>query len=388
MLYKPFHEWNISQLGMGNMRLPTVGGARGVVDEARAKEIVQYAYEHGVNYFDTAYRYHDGASEPFIGKALSQYPRESWHLASKMPGHMMNYVNGKLGFQGYLAGESIESPAQIFEEHLERCGVEYFDFYLLHNVCETSFDFYTDENLGLVEYLLAQKRAGRIRHLGFSAHGRAETIEKFLDWKDGFEFVQIQLNYVDWVLQDAKAKYEMLEKRGIPVVVMEPCRGGKLADLPEDAAKILKTARPEDSLASWAFRFVKSLPNVLVTLSGMSDMAQVRENVELFSREDEFSADEERLLQKARDAMFDLVPCTACRYCCEACPKGLEIPKLISMYNDAKHGGEGLLHFTMGAMKPEELPSACIGCGACKKLCPQNIDIPAVMRSFSQMLEK
>jgi predicted aldo/keto reductase-like oxidoreductase len=254
---------------MGNMRLPTVG-ERGPIDEEKAREIIEYAYEHGVNYFDTAYGYHGGESERFVGKVLNQYPRESWHLATKMPGHMMRYRNGRLEFAGYLTGLAVASPADIFEEQLEKCGVDYFDFYLLHNLCETAYDFYTDEDLGVVEYLLAQKEAGRIRHLGFSAHARAETIDRFLNWKECFEFVQIQLNYLDWTLQDAKRKYEVITNHGIPVITMESCRGGRLASLNEKADAMLKRARPNDSIASWAFRFIQSLPNVQVVLSGMT----------------------------------------------------------------------------------------------------------------------
>ncbi len=196
MLYKPFKDLKLSTLGMGNMRLPV--GEDGKIDREKAQAIIDRAYENGVNYFDTAYRYHGGESEDFIGKVLKKYPRDTWYLASKMPGHMMNYKDGKLGFQGYLAGEEVKSIASIFEEQLEKCGVDYFDFCLLHNVCESSFDFYTNEELGVVRYLLEQKKAGNIRHLGFSTHGRAEAIREFLDhYPDTFEFVQIQLHYLD-----------------------------------------------------------------------------------------------------------------------------------------------------------------------------------------------
>jgi len=385
MIYKPFHDLNISTLGMGNMRLPTVG-ERGPIDEEKAREIIEYAYEHGVNYFDTAYGYHGGESERFVGKVLNQYPRASWHLATKIPGHMMHFSNGRLEFSGYMTGHTVASPAALFEEQLEKCGVGYFDFYLLHNLCETSCDFYTDEDLGVVEYLLAQKEAGRIRHLGFSAHGRAETIDKFLDWKDCFEFVQIQLNYLDWTLQDAKRKYEVITNHGIPVIVMEPCRGGRLASLNEKADAMLKKARPNDSIASWAFRFLQSLPNVQVVLSGMTTMEQVVENARLFSEPDPTTEEERELLQQAIATMVNLVPCTACRYCCDACPQGLDIPKLISMYNDASFENPFTLNFTLGAMKEEELPSACLACGACSELCPQDIDIPDIMKRFAETI--
>jgi predicted aldo/keto reductase-like oxidoreductase len=387
MMYKQFQDLNLSQLGMGNMRLPTVGGERrGPIDEEKARAIIEYAYEHGVNYFDTAYRYHDGESERFVGQVLNQYPRASWHLATKMPGHQMRYRDGRLEMVGYLTGLTIASPADIFEDQLEKCGVDYFDFYLLHNLCETAYDVYTDEDLGIVEYLLAQKRAGRIRHLGFSAHARAETIDKFLNWMDCFEFVQIQLNYLDWTLQDAKRKYEVITDHGIPVIVMEGVRGGRLASLDEEAEAKLKQARPNDSIASWAFRFLQSLPNVQVVLSGMSTVEQIVENVRLFSEPDPVTEEEKALLQRVVDTMVDLVPCTGCRYCCDACPQGLDIPKLISMYNEASFGHAFTLNFTLGAMQEDELPSACLACGECKALCPQGIDIPDIMKKFAEII--
>lgn len=389
MLYKPFADCKLSLLGMGNMRLPTTG-ERGPIDRDKAREIIEYAYEHGVNYFDTAYRYHGGESESFVGEVLSQYPRDTWYLASKMPGHMMNYRDGKLGFQGYLAGEQASSIASIFEEQLQKCRVDHFDFYLLHNLCETSYDFYTNEELGVVRYLLEQKKAGRIRHLGFSSHGRAETIEKFLDhYPDIFEFVQIQLNYLDWDLQDAGRKYLLLEQRGIPVVVMEPVRGGSLANLSPECSAMLKAARPQASPASWAFRFLQSLPAVQVVLSGMTTLDQLKENIELFSKDDPATEEDKALLKKAVSSMAEMVPCTACRYCCEACPQGLDIPRLISMCNELSYSKNvGTMSFTLNAMQESELPSACLGCGACKALCPQNIDIPQVLSNFDRILQE
>ena len=389
MIYKTFQGLDLSTLGMGNMRLPKKGEGRDAsIDREKARAIIEYAYENGINYFDTAYMYHGGESEIFVGEVLSQYPRDSWYLADKMPGHMMEYKDGKLGVKGYLTGETINSIEQVFEEQLEKCGVDYFDFYLLHNLCETSYGFYTNEELRVVDYLQAQKEAGRIRHLGLSAHARAETIEKFLNWRDCFEFVQIQLNYMDWALQDAEKKYEVITSHGIPVWVMEPCRGGRLADLGEEANGILKNARPDDSIASWAFRYLQSLPNVHVVLSGMSTMAQIVENIELFSKPDPTTEDEKVLLNKALDRLIDLVPCTACRYCCDVCPQQLDIPKLISMYNEAVVDGVGLLHFTLDAMKESKKPSACLACGDCKELCPQDIDIPDIMERFNNILQE
>lgn len=386
MQYQPFQDLQLSALGMGNMRLPT--GEDGIIDEEKARGIIEQAYHSGINYFDTAYRYHGGQSESFVGKVLAQFPRDSWYIASKMPGHMMNYENGQLGFVGYLAGEKIGSIAQIFEEQLQKCGVEYFDFYLLHNVCETSYDFYTNEELGVVRYLQEQKRAGKIRHLGFSAHGMADNIGRFLDVYPGvFEFAQIQINYIDWdLLQEAGEKYRLLTERGIPVIAMEPVRGGKLAELPQKAKELLETARPGQTDASWAFRFLQSLDNMQVVLSGMSTMEQLEENIALFSDPKPVTEGENKLLRQVVDMMVDSVPCTKCRYCCEECPQGLDIPMLLSLYDQANFSGMGILNFNIGNMKEEELPGACIGCGACSAVCPQNIEIPQMLGKLDAMI--
>jgi predicted aldo/keto reductase-like oxidoreductase len=300
----------------------------------------------------------------------------------------MSYQNGKLEMVGYLSGVAVSSVQDVFEQQLEKCQVDYFDFYLLHNVSETSYGLYTDEDLHLVEYLVEQRKKGRIRHLGFSSHGRAETIENFLNWGEAhfpvgtFEFVQIQLNYLDWTLQNAAKKYEVITKHNIPVIVMEGVRGGRLATLNDTATAILKKARPNDSMAAWAFRFLQGLPNVQVVLSGMTTLEQAVENVELFSKADPLNADEQKLLQAAINSMGDLVPCTACRYCTEGCPQSLDIPRLISMYNEQNFNKK----FSAGDLKPEELPAACISCGACSKICPQGIDIPGVLKKYAGLL--
>ena len=385
MEYKPFQEMKLSTLGMGNMRLP-VTEPRGPIDEAKAREIIEAAYAGGVNYFDTAYGYHNGESERFVGKVLSQFPRDTWYLASKMPGHMMHWRNGRIEFSGYLTGHTMDSVAQIFETQLEKCGVDYFDFYMLHNLCETSIDFYMDPELGVVDYLLEQKRAGRIRHLGISAHGRTDTIDRFLTWRNCFEFVQLQLNYLDWTLQDARGKYEVVTKHGLPVIVMEPVRGGSLIHLDSAAEAVLLQARPTNTMAAWAFRFLQSLPNVQVVLSGMTTMEQLRENLDLFSHPAPLNTEERALLDEAVSLMFNRVPCTACRYCCDACPQHLDIPKLLSMYDEMRFSGKGILSFTLGAMTSEEMPSACMACGECMPLCPQGIDIPDVMQKFATLL--
>lgn len=389
MIYKKFKDKKLSTLGLGCMRLPQVGEGHGaVIDEKKATEMIEYAYRNGINYFDTAYGYHGGESERLVGKVLNQFPRDTWYLTTKMPGHMMTYKDGKLDFMGYMSGSKIESIQQIFEEQIEKCGVDYFDFYLLHNVCESSYDFYTNEELGVIDYLLGQKKAGRIKHLGLSAHGRAETIAKFLSTYDCFEFAMIQINYLDWVLQDAKSKYEVITKHGIPVLAMESCRGGALASLNPDAEAILKKARPNDPVVHWAFRFLQSLPNMQVVLSGMSSMEQLKDNIALFSKSDPVTEEEKALLMDVVHAMADIVPCTACRYCCDDCPQELDIPKLISLYNEANYAPSFSLSLILRAMTEDELPSACISCGNCAQMCPQEIDIPGVMQKFADILEK
>lgn len=388
MYYKTMAGEKVSVLGMGNMRLPTIGGdPKAAIDYDKAKEIIDYAYSHGINYYDTAYRYHAGESELFIGKALAEYPRESYFLASKLPGHMMEKkAGGKIGFTGLLAGNPDTTIPELFERQLEKCQVEYFDFYLLHNLCESSYDFYTDPELDVVNYLIEQKKAGKIRHLAFSSHGRTDTIDKFLAKYEGvFDFVQIQLNYLDWKLQDAKGKYDVITKHGASVVVMEPVRGGRLVTLPDAGEKLLKAAKPEDSNAKWAFRFLQALPGVSVVLSGMTTMEQIVENVETFAEPNPVNAEEQAILQKVADMMLDLVPCTGCAYCTDGCPKNINIPKLISIYNEEKNGGS-MFRFNKAADEEGLDPAECIGCGGCAALCPQSIDIPDVMAKLAEIL--
>ena len=319
MLYRNFQDLSLFRLGFGTMRLPTVDGA---VDEAAVFAMTDYALAHGINYFDTAYPYHGGESERVIGRALARHPRDSFYLATKYPGHQIS---------------SRYDPAATFEEQLDKCGVEYFDFYLLHNVYENSIKIYLDPQWKILDYFLEQKRLGRIRHLGFSSHGGVPLLRDFLDRTgDAMEFCQIQLNYLDWTLQSAKEKYDLLTERGLPVWVMEPVRGGRLANLSDAEAAKLRALRSEESPAAWCFRWLQSLPNVAVILSGMSHLDQMKENVDTFSEERSLSPAEEAALMALAEGMKNSVPCTACRYCCDGCPQGLDIPELLSMYNQMR----------------------------------------------------
>ncbi|HCT90840.1 MAG TPA: oxidoreductase [Lachnospiraceae bacterium] len=375
MIYSDFQGMKLSRLGFGAMRLPLVpGDGDGRVDEALVEKMTGYAIEHGVNYFDTAYPYHGGQSERVMGRVLGKYPRDSYYLATKYPGHQISETY---------------NPSEIFEEQLKKCGVEYFDFYLLHNVYENSIGTYMDPRWGIVEYFLEQKKKGRIRHLGFSTHGGLETMTEFLDkYGDEMEFCQIQLNYLDWTLQNGKEKYELLTERGIPVWVMEPVRGGRLANPGEKAEEELKALRPEESAASWGFRWLQELPNVKVILSGMSDMAQMEDNVKTFSGGKALDEKETGTLYAIADAMKSSVPCTACRYCCDGCPRGLDIPMLINTYNDVCVSASMNSKMRIESMPEDKWPTACVACGKCTKVCPQKIDIPGVMKKLAGALEK
>lgn len=374
MLTNDFKGINLSRLGFGTMRLPVVNGNAYDIDEKQADEMVRYAISHGINYFDTAYPYHGGMSEKVIGKLLSSYPRDSYYLATKYPGHQIS--------KSY-------NPAVIFEEQLKKCCVEYFDFYLLHNVYENSIQIYKDKQWGIVDYFIEQKRQGRIKHLGFSSHGGLKNLQEFLDFcGDKMEFCQIQLNYLDWTLQGAAEKYKFLTEKGIGIWVMEPVRGGRLANLPEEENARLRSMRPDEKSAAWAFRFLLGLPNVKMILSGMSDMAQMVENVETFQEEKPLTDTERAVLLEIAESMKNSIPCTACRYCCDGCPQKLDIPMLISAYNEIRFSPSINVTMRLEALVGDKKPSACINCKKCTKICPQNIDIPEVMKSMAEEIKK
>ena len=371
MQYNDFQDLSLSRLGFGTMRLPTKEGA---IDTDLTTQMIDYALEHGINYFDTAYPYMGSKSEIVVGQALARHPREKFFLADKFPGHQIA--------ETYY-------PEEIFEEQLQKCKVDYFDFYLLHNIYENSFFVYTDPQWHIIPYFIEQKKKGRIRHLGFSCHANIETLRKFLDlYGDVMEFCQIQLNYLDWTLQKAKAKYDLLTERGIPVWVMEPVRGGKLANLPEEDRQKLAAIRPDESAAAWAFRWLTSLPNVKMILSGMSNLPQMKDNVKTFSTDKPLNNNEIQMLFDIAEKMKDSVPCTACRYCCDGCPMQLDIPMLMQSYNDLHFATSLTPVMQIEALPEEKRPSACIACGACASACPQKIDIPDIMAKLSDLYSK
>lgn len=376
MIYRDFQDIKLSALGMGAMRLPVVDGDDSRIDEKKAEEMVAYAMANGVNYYDTAWGYHGGNSELVMGKALKNYPRESFYLASKFPGYDL---------------ANMDKVEEIFEKQLEKCQVEYFDFYLFHNVCEMNIDAYLDPKYGIFEYLMKQKGNGRIRHLGFSAHGKMDVLKRFLDaYGEHMEFCQLQLNYLDWTFQNAKEKVELMREHNIPVWVMEPVRGGKLASLdPENESK-LKALRPEESIAAWAFRFLQSVPEVKVVLSGMSNMEQMQENIRTYGEDKPLNKKEMDTLMGIAEDMVkkNVVPCTACHYCVDHCTQGLDIPRLLELYNEhAFTGGGFIAPMALSAIPEDKHPDACIGCRSCEAVCPQQIKISEVMADFVARLK-
>lgn len=375
MIYREFQGEKLSALGMGAMRLPVVDGDDARIDEAAAAAMVDYAMAHGVNYYDTAWGYHNGNSELVMGRALARYPRESYFLADKFPGYDLSNM------------DKVES---IFEKQLEKCGVEYFDFYLFHNVCEMNIDAYLDPKYGIFDYLTAQKKAGRIRHLGFSAHGSYAVMKRFLEaYGSEMEFCQIQLNYLDWKFQGAKEKVELLQAYNIPVWVMEPLRGGKLASLaPADEEK-LQALRPQEGIPAWAFRFLQSIPAVTVTLSGMSNMEQMQANIRTYETEQPLDENEMQALLGIADEMVGKIalPCTACHYCVSHCPQGLDIPNLLALYNEHCFTDGGFIApMALSAVPEDKRPNSCIGCRSCEAVCPQQIRISEAMADFARKL--
>lgn len=374
MIYKEFQGEKISALAFGAMRLPVIDGDDARIDEEATAEMVEYAMQHGINYYDTAWGYHTGNSEIVMGKVLRNYPRESYYLASKFPGYDLN---------------NMEKVEEIFEKQLEKTGMDYFDFYLFHNVCEMNIDGYLNPAYGIFDYLMEQKQKGRIKHLGFSAHGEYDVMKRFLEaYGKDMEFCQIQLNYLDWEFQKAKDKVALLDSYHIPVWVMEPLRGGILANLSEENTARLQSLRPEENVPAWAFRFLQTIPSVTTTLSGMSSLEQLADNIHTFEEDKPLNEEEWKVITEIGNSLVKGVPCTACRYCTTHCPKGLDIPMLINLYNEHTFTNGGFMApFALKAVPKEKHPDACVGCRSCEAVCPQRIKISEVMTDFVEKLK-
>lgn len=360
MEYRKLEKLNIktSLLGFGTMRFPLTDD--GKIDEALSEKMLDYAYKSGVNYFDTAFPYHNGDSEPFVGKVLNKYPRESYFLATKLPMWAVN---------------TLDDVKEMFERQLKRVDKEYVDFYLLHALNRDHFEKAKRENF--LSHLIELKKMGKIKYLGFSFHDSYEVFEEIINYYD-WDFCQIQFNYTDTEDQAGIKGYKLAEEKGIPLVIMEPIKGGSLAVLPDDINCILTEREPDMSTASWALRWVAQFQNVKVILSGMSNFDQVKDNINTFnnykplSKEDNEAIDEvvRRLTLRIKNN------CTGCRYCMP-CPKGVNIPRVFKLWNTYyKYENPNVARYGWNDMlSKNEGPDLCVKCGKCEKVCPQQINI-------------
>jgi hypothetical protein len=390
----------VSLLGYGMMRLPTNNRA---INQDMVNQEVDYALAHGVNYFDTAPVYHGGRSEEAVGIALSRHPRDKYFVATKLSNFGRDQWN-------------LDSAKKMLKSSMEKLKVDYIDYYLLHSVGGKGPDEFKarfEEN-GIVEFLQEERKAGRIRNLGFSFHGSIETFDYLIDNNDDFEwdFVQIQMNYIDWRHADtrrgntdAEYLYNKLEKAGIQCVIMEPLLGGRLANVPDDVRSMMKEVRPSDSPARWAFRWVGSYPNVLTVLSGMTTMEVLKENVATYAPLEACTESENALMTKIADKMngVPVIPCTDCKYCMP-CAFGLDIPGNFSVYNKAVNEGilplpdksspdyqkrlDAVNKMFQKGLNKKQWATKCTDCEACLPKCPQHIRIPNQMGRIAEILRK
>ena len=395
----------VSLLGYGCMRWPFISGQDGelsaeIIDQQAVNELVDYALAHGVNYFDTAPFYCRALSEKATGIALGRHPRGSYYIATKMS-------NMGLAGRGLSPSESYEASLQIYRNSFESLQTDYIDYYLLHAVGRSIDNFKERfEDNGVLDFLLREREAGRIRNLGFSFHGDLATYDYLLSLHERvhWDFVQIQFNYYDYKANKADYLYSELEKRGIPAVIMEPLLGGRLADLGGHLGERLQQRRPQESVASWAFRFAGTFPGVLTVLSGMSYMEHLQDNIRTYSPLDPCSEDELALLANTAELMlkYPTVPCTGCQYCMP-CPYGLDIPGIFAHYNKCINEGnisassqdenyrKARRAFLVGydrSVPKLRQASHCIGCGRCVSHCPQGIKIPSQLHKIDHYVEK
>ena len=364
MHYTNFKGKSLSKLGFGAMRFPQFGEGWGMpINYEEALPLIEHAIANGVNYFDTAYVYHGGDSEKFLATALAKYPRDSYYLADKFN----------------LAAQS-DYRIQ-FAEQLERLQTDYIDFYMCHGISDTNIDGYLKQ--GAIEYFQEEKAKGSIRNIGFSFHGSPDILRQTVAHYE-WDFAMIQLNYFDWFHVNGRENYNTLKENNISIMVMEPVHGGLLASLTPEGNALLKEAEPNRSIASWALRFILSLSDVKVILSGMSSMEQVVDNLAIVKECKPLSDTEMKLLEKASTMFFQTIgaTCTDCRYCTD-CPKDLNIPFLLHCYNDYKASGEWRLN-RLKALPKEKQPGACTACGICVGQCPQNLDIPKLMAEMAE----
>lgn len=404
MTYRSFPSLGsdkVSILGYGCMRWPTVPSPDGkgdMIDQEAVNRLVDYAIEHGVNYFDTSPVYVQGWSEKSTGIALKRHPRDKYYVATKLS----NFSNW-----------SRENSINMYKQSFKELQVDYIDFYLLHSIGNGGINMFKDRyvNNGMIDYLMKEREAGRIRRLGFSFHGSVDVFDEVLAMHDKvhWDFVQIQMNYVDWRHAkgnnvNAEYLYGELEKRNIPAVIMEPLLGGRLSNVPQHVMERLKSREPENSVASWAFRFAGSPKMVLTVLSGMTYMEHLQDNLRTYSPLVELDDDEKEFLEETARLMiqYPTIPCNDCKYCMP-CPYGIDIPAILVHYNKCVNEGnvpentesanykEARRAFLVGydrSVPRLRQASHCIGCNQCSPHCPQNINIPRELHRIDEFVEK
>lgn len=364
----------MKKLGFGFMRLPLLdGNDQKSFDKEQICKMTDSFMAQGFTYFDTAYMYHDGASESLVKEVLvGRHPRDSFLLATKLPTMFL---------------KEKEDMERIWNEQLERTGAGYFDYYLLH--CLDKGNYATATRLDAFDFVMKKKAEGKIRRVGFSYHDNAELLDEILTAHPEMEFVQLQINYLDWEDKNVQSRkcYEVARKHGKDIIIMEPVKGGTLANLPPKAAELLKSAEPEMSVPSWAIRFAASLDGVICVLSGMSNMQQLMDNTGYMKDFKPLNDEEVKLTFKAADIINgkNSIPCTACRYCVEGCPMNIPIPDIFRLSNsDSDNKKEMYNELT----KEQGKASDCIECGQCEGHCPQHLEIIKLLKDMTAAFEK